>query len=353
MATFNLSNNMINLYNAKDVTMINVGKVNGSASFGLSETSDGTKSTVFDVQQMNAYGSAELKMQGGNSNNTRFSGYNMFATFDADSESYYNVEFDTVNSVFDFTGTNSGAMIETSARSNNNEIRLGGGKNVISGEAIAADKGTTGATEKRYYNNTVVDAGKSNAFISSEDSATRFTLNGQGAFVSGGDLSDTYYINGANSTVVGGAGYNLYNMGATAGYNAVIGGYGINAYNDFGTRNMYQGSYAMNQYGYNGADTIRFNGNFGMARVNAANAADDPNIYYNGGSYNAAFTTDDVTFKNGTTVNYNDMLNGKYANYRFSAGTNWTLSDFYSAAGSPEGYTKEYSLFALERYLEQ
>ena len=353
MATFDLSNNMINLYNAKDVSIANVGKVSGSASFGLSETDEGTKSTVFDVQQMNAYGSAELKMQGGNSNNTRFSGYNMFATFDTDSESFYNVELDTENSVFDFTATSSGAMISTTERSNNNEVRLGGGKNPIYGETIAADKGTTGSVENRYYNNTVTDAGRSNAFISSTDSVTKFTMNGYGAFVAGGDISDTYYLNGASTTVVGGAGYNIFNTGKQSQYNAVFGGTGVNAYNDFGTRNMYQGSYALNQYGFNGVDTIRFNGNFGIARVNAANAADDLNIYYNGGSYNAAFTSDSVTFKDGTTVDYKDMLNGKYANYRFAPGMNWSLNDFFSAATSPEGYTKEYSLYALERVLDQ
>ena len=352
MATFNLSNNMINIYNAQDFTMANVGKVTGSASFGLSETNEGTKSTVFDIQQKNAYGSAELKMQGGNNNNTRFSGYNMFASFDSDSESFYNVEFDTVNSVFDFTGTSSGAMIETSSRSSNNEIRLGGGKNAIDGERIGADKGSTGAAENRYYNNTVVDAGMSNAFISSEDSVTKFMMNGQGAFVAGGDISDTYYINGANTTVVGGAGYNIFNMGLYSTYNAVFGGTGVNSYNDFGTRNMYQGSYALNSYGYNGADTIRFNGNFGMARVNSANAADDPNIYYNGGSYNAAFTSDLVTFEDGTSVDYSSMMHGKYADYRYSASTNWTLEDFYSQQSSPKGYTREYSMQALERVLD-
>ena len=353
MATFNLSNNMINLYNAKDITMANVGKVSGSASFGLSQTSEGANETVFDVKQMNAYSNATLQMQGGNSNNTRFSGYNMFASFDTDSESFYNVEFDTVNSIFDFTGTTSGAMISTTSRSNNNEIRLGGGKSAIDGETISADNGITGNSETRYYNNTVVDAGKSNVFISSENSATKFmtTSTSQGAFISGGDISDTYYLNGSSATVVGGAGYNIYNMGASSLYNAVFGGTTANAYNDFGTRNMYQGSYALNQYGFNGADTIRFNGNYGIARVNAANAADEPTIYYNGGSYNAGFTGDSATLSDGTTIGYREMLNGTYANYKYKDGMNWTLYDFYSASSAPENYAMQYSLYALQNVL--
>lgn len=351
MATFNLSNNMINLYNVQDLSMANVGKVSGSASFGLSQTSEGANATVFDVQQMNAYGSANLQMQGGNNNNTRFSGYNLFASFDTDSESFYNVEFDTVNSVFDFTGTTSGAMISTTARSNNNEIRLGGGNNAIDGETIPAERGVTGSNENRYYNNTVVDAGRSNVFISSENSATKFTTTStsQGAFIAGGDISDTYYLNGSSATVVGGAGYNIFNTGASSLYNAMIGGVGVNAYNDFGTRNMYQGSYAL--YGYNGADTIRFNGNYGIARASATNTGDEPTFLFNGGSYNAGFTGDSATLVDGTVIDYRAMMNGTYANYKYKDGMSWTLHDFFSSASAPENYAMQYSLYALQNIL--
>ena len=354
MATFSLSNNMINISGAKDFNIANVGNLTGSASFGLSQTDEGTNSTVFDVKQMNSSGSAALRMAGGNSNNTRFTGYNMFASFDSDSESFYNVEFDTVNSVFDFTGTTSGAMIATTQNSYNNEIRLGGGKTAIDGENISADKGVSGQTEARYYNNTVVDAGRSNSFISSENSATKFTttMTSRGAFIAGGDIQDTYYLNGANATVVGGSGYNIFNNTGTSIYNAVFGGYGTNVYNDFGTRNMYQGSYALNDYGYNGADTIRFYGNYGIARVNAQNAADDPSIYYNGGSYNAGFAGDMGELPDGTTVSYNDIMNGAYANYRYKDGLNWTMKDFYSSSAASEGYAKYYSSMAMMNVLE-
>ena len=354
MATFDLSNNMINIYGAKDFTIANVGRVSGSASFGLSQTTEGTNATVFDVKQMNAYGNAAFKMEGGNNNNTRFTGYNIFASFDSDSESFYNVELNTENSVFDFTGTTSGAMVSTTKNSYNNEVRLGGGQNVVDADIIAADKGASGQNEQRYYNNTVVDSGNSNSFISSSNSATRFTTtsSSKGAFISGGDIQDTYYLNGASGTVVGGAGYNIFNTGKDSLYNATFGGYGMNVYNDFGTKNMYQGSYALNDYGYNGADTIRFNGNFGIARVNAANAADDPNIYYNGGSFNAGFTGETGVLKDGTEINYSDMMNGKYTNYKYKDRMNWTLADFYSAAIAPTGKAKEYSMMVMQRTLE-
>ena len=119
------------------VKVNNIGKMSGSAAFTLSETTDTCAATVFDVMQLDSESGLALDVAG-NDNNTRFTGYNINAKFNEENNYGYNVELNTLNSTFDFSGTNSGAQISTTANSAYNMVQLGGGRNVVHAEAIDA-----------------------------------------------------------------------------------------------------------------------------------------------------------------------------------------------------------------------
>ena len=355
MATFNLTGGTLNLYNASNLQVANMGQVTGTMSVGLTETSEGAHHTVFAAIQQNPYSGAQISVAGEKDKNYLFTGYNFDASFGSNSQSYYNVELDSANSKFDFSGNQYGAIVSTTQRSANNVVQLGGGKNVVFAENIDANLGVSGQVEQRAYNNMVIDSGSSNVFLSSADSATRFetTQTSKGAFIAGGDLQDTYVLNGIYGVAYGGSGYNIFNTTGTSAFNVAIGGVGTNAYNDYGIKNMYQGAYAFNQYGINGDDTIRFNGYYGIARIGTTNLTGATSAFhYNSGSWNAGFTGDSATLENGTVIDYRQLLNGTYADYNKSDGTTWTLRDFYSANSAPTGYAGYYSSMLLQQILE-
>ena len=333
----------------------NVGKVSGTASFTLSETSDGAAATVFDVMQLDSNDAMNIAVAG-NDNNTRFSGYNIDAVFKENNNLGYNVEVNTVNSTFDFSGTTSGAQVSTTMYSANNRVQLGGGKNVVHQEVIDGALTSTGQAETRSFNNLVTDAGYSNVFLSSADSQTKFetTATSAGAFIQGGLGNDVFNIGGSYGVFNGVAGDNIFttaeakNIDEKSAFNVIFGGIGSNAYNDFGIKNMYHGGYAL--YGQNGADVIRMNGFYGIARIDTSNdTSDAKSDFYINGSYNAGFTGDSATV-NGLELKYEDILLGRVGEYTNS--TAWTLNNFYSSLNSPSGYAAQYSNALLKTVLK-
>ena len=337
---------VVSSFSGSSMNIGNIGSVSGSASFTLSETSDNASSTVFDVMQLDSNGAMAIEVAG-NDNNTRFSGYNIYAAFNSENNFGYNVELNTVNSSFDFSGNSSGAQITTSANSAYNTVQLGGGKNSVHSETIDAKLTSTGITpETRSFNNLVTDSGYSNVFLSSADSITKFetTYDSYGAFFQGGNIGDVVNIGGSYGVFRGGDGNNIFttsefkNIYDSSAFNVVFGGLGVNTYNDYGIGNMYQGAYALYQNtayaGINGADTIRMNGAYGVARVSAEKAADTPEFEING-EFNVAFTGESGTV-DGYSYNYNDIIRGRIGSY--SNDVAWTLTNFYSSNFSPSGY---------------
>ena len=335
------------------VNVNNIGRVSGSGSFTLSETNDGAGATVFDVMQLDSPAALSIDVAG-NDNNTRFSGYNINARFSSENNLGYNVELNTVNSTFDFSGTTSGAQISTTANSAYNRVQLGGGKNVVHAENIDAALTSTGNAETRYFNNLVTDSGYSNVFLSSKDSQTKFetTKDSYGAFIQGGYGNDVYNIGGSYGIFNGVAGDNIFTtseaktVNDSSAFNVVFGGVGSNTYNDFGIKNMYQGGYAL--YGQNGADTIRLNGFYGIARIDTSNNTTGKSDFFINGSYNAGFTGDKATV-NGIDISYQDVLLGKVG--EFTNTTAWTLDNFYSSNYSPSGYAALYGRNLLQTVL--
>ena len=336
---------VVSSFAGSNMRISNIGNVSGTAQFSLSETDEGSKSTVFDVMQMNSNSAMSIDAAA-NDSNIKFSGYNIDAAFNSETGLGYNVELNTVNSRYDFSGNSSGAQVETSVNSAHNMVQLGGGKNVVHSETVNAKLTHEGLTdETRSFNNLVKDAGYSNVFLSSVDSITKFrtTEDSYGAFFAGGNVGDVVNIGGSYGVFQGGNGNNIFttsefkNMYDSSAFNVVFGGLGVNTYNDYGMGNMYQGAYALYP-GYNGIDTIRMNGCYGIARVSAENVADNPEFEING-SFNAAFTGEQAEI-DGITYNYNDILRGRVGQY--SNDVAWTLSNFYSSNFSPSGYAALY-----------
>ena len=338
-----------------NVNVNNIGKVSGSASFSLSETDD-VAATVFDVMQLDSSSAMAIDVAG-NDNNTRFSGYNINAAFNAENNLGYNVELNTVNSTFDFSGTTSGAQISSTANSAYNRVQLGGGKNIVHAENIDAALTSTGQTETRYFNNLVTDSGYSNVFLSSTDSQTKFetTKSSYGAFIQGGYGNDVFNIGGSYGIFSGVAGDNIFTtseaktVNDSSAFNVVFGGIGSNTYNDFGIKNMYHGAYALYGAGVNGADTVRLNGFYGIARIDASNDNTAKSDIYINGSYNAGFTGDKAEV-NGVEISYQDVLLGKVG--EFTNTTAWTLDNFYSSNFSPSGYAATYGRNLLQTVLK-
>lgn len=369
MASFTLSRTqsglgLMSIYNAENLSVGNVGQLNGNLTTTLTETGDGTGSTVHTLIQSNSNSAAQLKMAG-NNNNTLFSGYNIYASFDAECAYGYNVELDTINSVFDFSNSQSGAYVSTTESSANNLVQLGGGKNALHQETIKENLTASGDKETRAFNNLVTDSGYSNSFFSSYDSQTKFetTYSSYGAYIEGGNTGDVFNLGGKYGVIKGGNGYNIFttaeakNIDETSGFNVVFGGLGTNAYNDYGISNMYQGAYALYQgtayEGANGYDTIRMNGFYGIARTDASKLAEgyDPSVYFTG-SYNTFFTGESAEV-DGVTINYRDLLNGSYAGYQKESDPIWTLSDFYGSNFSPTGYARAYGSQLLAKILDE
>ncbi len=367
MALVTLSRGSMSVHDATGLCVSNIGQMSGSATFTLTETADNSRETVFNVIQGDANDSVSFSMAG-NDGNISFNGYNMYAAFDAECENGYNVELNTINSQFNFLGTRSGAMISTTAYSMNNVVQLGGGSNIVHAETIDGSLTPSGQAENFFFNNVVSDSGYSNTFLSAFDSYTKFetTSSSVGAYMQGGYGNDVYNIGGSYGVFNGVGGENVFttaefrDMYNTSSSNVVFGGVGTNAYNDYGIGNMYQGAYALyqdTQYaGMNGYDTLRMNGYYGIARVDASALPEgyDPSVFYNG-SYNAVFTGENASFEyNGRTYNisYRDVLNGKYADYQRADGTTWTLSDFYGSSYSPTGYAFQYGYSLLSRVLD-
>ena len=339
-----------------NVNVTNVGKVSGSASFMLSETNDSSPETVFDVMQLDSSGFMSIDVAG-NDNNTRFTGSNINARFNAENNYGYNVELNTVNSSFDFSGTNSGAQISTTSGSAYNRVQLGGGKNVVHYETIDAALTSTGQAQTRFFNNLVTDSGYSNVFLSSKNSQTKFetTKDSRGAFIQGGYGNDVFDIGGTYGVFNGVAGDNIFttaeakSISDTSAFNVVFGGVGANTYNDFGIKNMYQGAYALYGAGTNGADLVRLNGVYGIARIDTSGDLAARSDIMISGSYNAGFTGERGEV-DGVTLNYNDVLLGRVGN--FTSTTAWTLDNFYSSNYAPTGYAGSYSYSLLQNVLK-
>ena len=355
---------LMSIYNAENLNIGNVGTLNGNLTTTLTETSDGKGATVHTLIQSNSNAAATLSMAG-NDNNTLFSGYNFYASFDEECALGYNVEMDTVNSIFDFSNTSSGAFVSTSSNSMYNRVQLGGGQNAIHSENVSAKLTASGEAESRVFNNVVTDSGYSNVFFSSYDSQTKFetTDTSYGAYIEGGNGNDVYNINGKYGVFKGGSGYNIFTTAEAkdvedpSGYNVVFGGLGTNAYNDYGMNNMYQGAYALYQgtaySGVNGYDTVRMNGYYGIARTDASKLAEgyDPSVYFTG--YMNAFFTGESATVDGVTINYHDILNGTYANYNKSFEPVWTMRNFYGSNYSPTGYSAAYSSLLLSKVFDE
>ncbi len=348
---------MTSIKGADGLDVGNIGKVSGSASFSLSETSDSAAATVFDVMQLDSTDAMNI-LVAGNDNNTRFSGYNINAAFNENNNYGYNVELNTINSTFDFSGTKSGAQVATTAYSANNRVQLGGGKNIVHQETIDGALTSSRQAETRYFNNLVIDSGYSNVFLSSSDSQTKFetTSTSAGAFIQGGYGNDVFDIGGSHGVFNGVAGDNIFTTAEAkdiddkSAFNVVFGGIGSNAYNDFGIKNMYQGAYALYGAGINGADTIRMKGFYGIARIDTSKDTTDAKSDFEiNGAYNAGFTGDEGTV-NGLNLNYQDILLGRVGEYVNS--TAWTLNNFFSSLNSPAGYASQYSSSLLQRVLQ-
>lgn len=336
------------------VNVKNVGTLTGSAKLGLSKTSDDSAAAVFDIMQTSINSGLNIDVAG-NDNNTRFSGYNINATFAAENNYGYNVELNTINSSFDFSKTSSGAQISTTENSMFNIVQLGGGKNVVHQETIDGAMTASGESETRQFNNLVVDSGFSNTFLSSKASQTKFetTTSSRGAFIQGGYGNDVFNISGSYGVFNGVGGNNIFVTKESSGLygnkkgsfsNVIFGGTGTNTYNDFGLQNMYHGAYALGLV--NGADTIRLNGSYGIARIDTQNDTSPKSDIFINGDMNMAFTGEEATI-NGDTINYYDVLKGGY----FSEGNIWTLEDFYSSEESPNGYAAQLGYSLLEKIM--
>ena len=363
MTAITLSKGLMNVYGADNLNVGNVGQMSGSASFTLSETSDGKKETVFGIVQDSADLGVAFSMAG-NDSNISFNGYNINASFAAECPSGYNVELNTINSKFDFSGNRSGAMITTTGYSANNVVALGGGSNAVYGYK----ENENDSSYTYLFNNLVSDSGYSNSFISAYDSSTYFetTETSYGAYIEGGQGGvygvDMYNIGGKYGVYNGVGGINIFatkpfenieNAGGVS--NVIFGGYGSNIYTDNGMDNLYIGAYAQYQQQL-GSDVITMNGLYGIARLSAEALPEgyDQSVFFNG-SYNAVFTSDETSIDyNGKTYtfNYRDMLNGKYPDYQRTDGTTWTIKDFYGTNYSPKGYAAQFGYSLLKNVLD-
>lgn len=342
----------------KDFQIANIGLATGNVAFGLGKTTD-SGTTVFEVG-----GNSMSMTVAKNDKDLLFYGNDLAVTFNQQNDTPWSVGIDSTNSTFDFSGTSSGAFVQTTESSGNNRVQLGGGS-LFASEVIKAPLTASQTNEERAYNNVVIDSGRSNSFFSASNSQSKFTTTStsSGAFVMGGFGNDTFDVGGKYGVFNGYAGYNIFTTAEaktelnTSFSNVMIGGIGNNVVNDYGLENMYQGSYinaawAGTEYeGINGADSIRMNGIRGIARADAEHAIEAPEFVMQG-YFNSGFTGDFAETADGKQYSYDDIMNNRVANYERKDGLAWSLENFYSSNDSPKGYAASFGMNFLQYILK-
>lgn len=300
-------NLVYSITNAKNTAIGSVGTVTGDVKFSIGATTDSSDETVFMLVQDNENANLDFKAKD-SFNNYELSGSNINADFNASSSNVYNVLMDTKNSTFNSSGSTNGVVLQTSAESENNLIKLG-----TSASNILSQKAADGTQFS--FKNYVDDAGSNNTIDATAAGATLFQTEStsNGVIVDAGNTTNMFIVGGQNGVFSGGSGTDYFASESTSSGNIMSGNAGADVLYESGSKNLFMGGAGYDSATMQGSKSIA---NLGFNEAGYA--------YYGNGSYRSAvFTGSSATDSLKNVYNYAEIMKA----------SGWTLEQFLEKSG--------------------